>query len=174
MEPAAPVLDPMAQTALRSLKDIAVPAPVSWMPQTWGWALLGFLLLAGLLAALLLRLRRYRADAYRREALRRLAEIEKRIPDPLSRRQALGDLASLLKRTALAAWPRREVARLSGEEWADFLHGHGNENAGHALERLVDDLEYHGNDVVGTLPSNVCDDMVRAARTWIDRHHVSA
>jgi len=37
-------LDPMTETALRSLHDIAVPPHVSWLPQTWGWAALAVLL----------------------------------------------------------------------------------------------------------------------------------
>jgi hypothetical protein len=172
MEPTAPVLDPIAQTALRTLKDIVVPSPVSWMPQTWGWKLLASILVACVLVALVLAIRRFRANAYRREALRMLDEIDARIHDPLLRTQALEDLASVLKRTALAAWPRQKVAALSGNTWADFLQEQGDDEASHALARLVDDLEYHFPELSTTLPNDVCNGLVEAARRWIERHHV--
>ena len=44
MEPQAPPPDPMTEAALTSLKDIAIPEPVAWLPQTWGWAMLAGLL----------------------------------------------------------------------------------------------------------------------------------
>jgi hypothetical protein len=174
MDPSAPVLDPVAQTALRTLKEIVIPAPVSWTPQAWGWGLLASVLLAGVLVALILAIRRFRANAYRREALRMLDEIDRRLRDPLTRTQALGDLAFLLKRTALAAWPRQSVAALSGNAWANFLQEQCDVEAGHALERLVDDFEYRSTEVRTGLPTNVCDALVEAARRWIERHHVSA
>lgn len=174
MEPDAPVLDPMAQTALRTLKDIVVPVPVSWIPHTWGWALVGLLLLAVLAMAIFTRIRRYRANAYRREALRTLAGIEARMRDVSARPYALGELASLLKRTALVAWPRAQVADLSGREWAQFIRSHGEQAGASVLESLVDDFEYHADDTLRNLPSNVCDTLIEAARNWIERHHVPA
>src|SRR6478736_5715722 len=76
MEPAGTPLDPLTETALRSLKDIALPPAVSWMPQTWGWAVLAAILVLIVAAAFILWLRRYRANAYRREALALLAGVE--------------------------------------------------------------------------------------------------
>lgn len=108
MEPAAK-LDPMTETALRSLHDIAVPPPVSWMPQTWGWAVLAGLLGLALLVWALKTWRRYRRNAYRREALRMLGDIERLLQTPEKHAEALHQLAEVLKRTALAAWPRAHV-----------------------------------------------------------------
>ncbi|TCU08396.1 DUF4381 domain-containing protein [Rhizobium sullae] len=167
-------LDPTTEAALRSLHDIAMPEPVSWMPQTWGWAVLIGAILAMLALAGLRWLLHYRANAYRREALALLVAVEERLRRPETRQDGIRELGEVLKRAALAAWPRADVASLSGGSWVSFLDAHDDDKAGHALERLLDDLEYHGAQVVSDLPSNLCGDLVAAARDWIERHHVPA
>lgn len=93
-----------------AMHDLILPPPVSFWPATPAWYLLGCTVL---LLALLLVWRSWRAwchDAYRRAALRALQTA-----------QQPADIAAILKRTALAGWPRRQVAALSGAEWAGFL-----------------------------------------------------
>ncbi|AZZ76568.1 hypothetical protein CCX46_15875 [Pseudomonas sp. RU47] len=84
--------------SIEQLKELSLPAPVSYAPQTWGW----WVLLAGLvLAALLIGIRRYvqwRRDSYRREGLARLAQLRSRSDDL----NALRELPELLKRVALS------------------------------------------------------------------------
>ncbi|MGO7153335.1 DUF4381 domain-containing protein [Rhizobium leguminosarum] len=169
MEPAAK-LDPITETALRSLHDIVVPAPVSWWPQTWGWAVVAALLVFAALLVTLRRIKRYRANAYRREALTLLEGVADKLRHPATRPDAIRELAEVLKRTALAAWPRDEVASLSGDGWVRFLDAHDEDRTGDTLERLLDDFEYHGAEIVAGLPSNVCSDLVIAARRWIEQH----
>jgi hypothetical protein len=92
----------------------AEPEPVSMTPQTWGWAVLGAILLA-LLAWGIWRWRNHRrANAYRRAALRLLADSDD-MPDRI---------AEILRRTALAAYPRADVASLNGGAWLRFLDSH--------------------------------------------------
>src|SRR5690242_20110761 len=95
------------------LKEIALPAPVSYAPQTWGWwALLGVLVVA----VLLVGARRYwqwQRDRYRREALVRLAGLQTS-DDQL---KALRELPELLKRVALSMpspWNAKPVGALGG------------------------------------------------------------
>ena len=173
MEPIAK-LDPMTEAALRSLHDVATPEPVSWMPQTWGWAVLAGALLVMLVLTATRWLLRYRANAYRREALSLLPQISEQLSKPATRRDGIRNLGEVLKRTALAAWPRTEVASLSGDAWVRFLDVQDDDGLVRALGRFLDDVEYHGADVVACLPSNVCSDLVVAARNWIERHHVPA
>lgn len=101
------------------MHDPVMPEPVSWAPQTDGWWIaLGWLLAVIGLAAL--RYRRYRRrNRYRREALAALRTIESQATqDP---RGSAVAVAQLVKRTALAVWPREQVAALYGEQWAEFL-----------------------------------------------------
>lgn len=168
----SPPTDPVTEAALRSLKDIAVPAPASWMPQTWGWALVAIILAILVIVTLWHWLRRYRANAYRREALGQLAGLEAEIHNPLKRTEAIQSLAILLKRVALAAWPREDVASLSSAAWVRFLKEHDSD-LGTALGQALDDLEYRGETATAGASSGT-DDLISAARHWIERHHVSA
>ncbi|MEQ9694612.1 DUF4381 domain-containing protein [Shimia sp. SDUM112013] len=96
---------------LDMLEPVPEPAAISMWPQTQGWL---FLLLAVLAIVLWgwLRLReRHRANAYRRAALAALADAG---DNPV-------EVAAILRRTALAAYSRTEVAGLSGEAWLVFL-----------------------------------------------------
>nr|WP_319387401.1 DUF4381 domain-containing protein [uncultured Roseibium sp.] len=93
------------------LEPVPEPAPISMAPQTMGWVWLGLVLL--LLCAALTRIlvQRWRRDAYRRAAL---AELGTSAQDASS-------LARLVRRTALAAYPRSAVASLFGNSWLTFL-----------------------------------------------------
>jgi len=173
MDPPAK-LDATTETALRSMHDIVLPAPVSWMPQTWGWAALGILVLAAAGAWAFAALRRYRRNAYRRQALRLLDDVAVAIGRPEVRAQGIRDLAELLKRTALAAWPRERVAAATGRAWNDLIGRSAPDGEGLALTRLFDDLEYRGDAALADAPRDVEDDLVAEARRWIETHHVSA
>lgn len=172
MDGAAPKLDPATETALGTLKDIATPAPVSWLPQTWGWVLLALVVLAGLSIWIGIAIRRYRANRYRRDALRELSLIEQNMRDPATCMLALQELAALLKRVMLAAWPRTEVAALTGAAWVDFLRRHDGASAEDALATVLDGLEYHRRSDVTILPSSFAAELTSSARRWIANHHV--
>jgi len=93
------------------LKPIPEPEPISMVPQTQGW--LWLTLAVAMLCAIILVavVNHRRASAYRREALKELQSAQ---GDPAR-------IAVILRRTALVAYPRRQVASLSGENWLEFL-----------------------------------------------------
>ncbi|OSP53966.1 DUF4381 domain-containing protein [Pseudoruegeria sp. SK021] len=96
---------------INALIDPIEPAPVSMVPQTWGWAVIAGALLLALVAGVWRLWRHYRANAYRRAALQELGVSR---DDPRA-------IADILRRTALAAYPRTQVASLSGDDWLQFL-----------------------------------------------------
>lgn len=105
--------------AIRGISELTLPPPVSLWPQTLGWQLL---LLALMMVAVLKggqRLRRHWRNRYRREALKELARIRHRLEggETAARRA----LPVLLKAVALQAYPRTDVAGLSGGDWEHFL-----------------------------------------------------
>ncbi|HEY7041103.1 MAG TPA: DUF4381 domain-containing protein [Methylomirabilota bacterium] len=168
-------LDPAARAALDKLADLAVPAPVSWLPQTWGWAALVAAAIAVAAWAWVRARRRRRANRYRVEALARLARLEAALADGATRAAAVAEIPVLLKRTALAAWPRSDVAALSGAAWVDFLRRHGGRPPlSDGAARLLDDREYHGRDELTAMSAEEARACARAARAWIEGHRVPA
>ena len=113
--------DPMADPAsLQNLQDIIEPGAVGfWPPAPGFWLLLALALIWGSAGAVLIWLR-WRQNAYRRVGLQELQTIHnnRQNDKPL---HAIQELATLLKRVALSAFPREQVAALSGEDWLDFL-----------------------------------------------------
>ena len=93
------------------LEPVPEPEPVSMAPQTAGWVWLGVVLLLLLAVAVRAFVRHRRANAYRRAAL---AELDAAGDDPAR-------IAEIVRRTALRAFPRREVASVHGEDWLAFL-----------------------------------------------------
>jgi hypothetical protein len=159
---------------VEGLRDIAVPAPVPWLPPAPGWYLVGLVLLA----AAFWSYRRYQrsraASRYRREALVELDGIVEALQRPGGRHELAARLPPLLKRVALQVEPRTAVAALTGTAWLaelDRLH-HGNgwsKGPGRILPRLT----YGSAASLSTIPRADIDALVRLSRDFIDRHHAA-
>ncbi len=109
-EPATPPPENLI-TLLDKLIYPPEPVAVSLVPQTTGWLVLLVCLLVGLACLAWFLLIRYRANAYRRAALDALMRAD---GDPVW-------LARIVRKTALEAFPRVEVASLYGKDWLTFL-----------------------------------------------------
>lgn len=93
------------------LEPLPAPDPVSWAPQTVGWVWASLLLVVGGLLVARLVVRQRRTNAYRAAARAELASVG---DDPVQ-------VALILRRAALAGFPRSDVAGLSGDDWLNFL-----------------------------------------------------
>lgn len=171
MDPTTPAKDPMLQATLRQMADITLPPPVSMMPATWGWAVLAGLVVLALALALWRWLRSRVQNRYRRDALAELAVLEARISAEPDRLQALAALPAIVKRTALAVWPREQVAALSGEPWVNFLKAHaGKARIDVESYRFFAETEYR---LAGAAPDEAAARRsFAAARQWIEGHDV--
>jgi Domain of unknown function (DUF4381) len=144
---------------LDKLHDYYQTAPPAWAPQTIGWYVLFGMIGLLLLWFAIRTLRHWLANRYRREALRELARAT---PDQFS---------SLLKRTALAVWPREKVASLSGEAWLDFLDGAiATKSFRSAPGNRIEELALLGN-ATSREDEQVLRDLTAH---WIRRHRVQA
>jgi hypothetical protein len=137
---------PQEPASLQNLRDIAVPeAPPLWPPAPGVWVLLVIFLAIALAAFLWWRRSRARS-AYRRAGLALLEDA-----------RTTRDINIILKRVALAAWPRPDVAPLYGDDWAAFLDGSCRRSRFSSLGTIDDAGE----------PSR---QLTRSARTWILNH----
>ena len=155
--------------SLQNLNDIVVPGPVAWWPPAPGWYVVLAVLAAFLLWISFRGLRTWRRNTYRRQALRELADIKR------AGVAAAARIPVLLKRAALSAWTRPEVAPLSGPEWHDFLDrtaGTDRFRAGGA-GALVDRLAYAGHDGMA-VSGDEFRQLHDAAKFWLKNHRREA
>jgi hypothetical protein len=151
--------DPAPTTLIDLLNELAEPpepSPVAMVPQTWGWAVLAALLALALAWLAWRAWRRWRADAYRRAAL---AELAAAGDDPAV-------IAEILRRTALAAWPRERVAGLTGRDWLVFLDDTGGTGFGDGPGAVLAEAPYRERAPVPGLGE--------IAERWVRRHRVEA
>lgn len=143
------------------MHELVMPAAVSWLPETPGWwVVFGWLFAVLVLIARQITLRR-RRNRYRREALAELKAIEAR--SELSPQESAQHIAALLKRTALVAWPRSEIASLYGADWARFLTKSTNDD-----KRVAGAAEEFA--AAASRPDADGKVMAAPARRWIRRH----
>ncbi len=150
--------------SLRALEEIAAPESISWFPTTVGWQLLGLFALALLCRKAWLGVRHWQQNRYRGEAHAALAEVANEAPSSIQ----LAAVNRIMKSTALQAFQRRDIARLSGHNWLQWL----NANGGGA--RFSDE----SSNLLGVgqyqLATNISDAQWRELMTecseWISRH----
>ncbi len=156
--------------SLDRLHDIIVAPPVPWWPPAPGWYWVLGLIVLILLTALIKGLIRWQHNRYRREALAELALQEVALKNPERRSRALLGLAQLLKRTAVTAFRREDVATLTGPKWFDFLdHTARGSNFREALGALLESGIYDPR-TGGALDPQKLHSLVEAIRRWIKHH----
>jgi hypothetical protein len=157
--------------ALAHLRESPLPDPVSWMPQTVGWyAVLGLVLLAAGRVAWR-SLRRHWRNRYRRSALVELDGIARDLQRQDRRAAALAAVPDLLKRTALSAYPRDEVASLGGDAWLSFLDRTLGATCFASGEgRALCEWAYAPGPRLARVPDESVREVLRLARRWISDH----
>ena len=145
--------------SIEQLKELSLPAPVSYWPQTWGWGVLLGVLVVALLVLAGRKWLRWRRDAYRREALARLDSLVD-----------LRELPELLKRVALSMplpmEEQRRIPTLRGAEWQAFLQRHAAGPIPDDLAQQLAELAY------GAGPQDP--QLLAQCKAWVEQHHVAA
>lgn len=100
---------------LSQLEGLIDPSQTSWWPLAPGWWVLAMLLLLLLVAFSVWFANYKKRNAYRKEALKRLQHLK------IQQQDTIANINALLKQTALTAYGRSAVSRLTGEPWLDFL-----------------------------------------------------
>ena len=154
---------------VHGIDEIMLPEAITWWPSAPGWKVLGLILLAWLLLRVVRLVRYWWRNRYRREALRQLNQLQQKAGS-----EGLDVVASLphyIKVTALQAYPRAEVASLSGENWLLFLDAHycGPSFAEGTGRKLLA-VSYLPRER-WQLDENESDQLIQMARQWIAKHH---
>jgi hypothetical protein len=142
---------------LDKLHDFYQPPAPAWTPQTAGWYVLFVMVGVLVIWMAVHQVMGWFANRYRRAALRELDLL------PAT------EFSALLKRTALAVWPRERVASLSGAEWLKFLNEAAGDEGFHSppadrIEEIALQAATLSNEDEHTLRERVA--------TWIRRHRV--
>ena len=159
---------------LTGIQEIILPEPISYVPHTIGWKIL---LVAMVIAAIVFGYDRYRhwqTNRYRTFALQRLAEIEQAVQVPETRRRSLTDLPVLVKQTALQAFPRDEIAQLSGNQWLGFLdRSCETQEFTQGIGQLLPQLAYQSTSTLANLPEQRISSLIELIRQWITNHQIN-
>lgn len=150
-------MDPVA-----GLIDMPLPAPIGLWPQTIAARVVCIAILIAVAAMVGRWLYLWHANRYRRAALADLDRILKG-----SSAIVVSQLALLVRRTALAVFPRQKVAELSGDAWLAFLdHSYGGHEFSTGAGRVLSRGPYEPPQ--GALAADLPD----LVRRWIRTHHV--
>jgi len=136
------------QYSLSNLRDIVLPhAPGLWPLAPGAWVAMG-ILAAVLLVICWLWLTSHKRNAYRRAGQLLLNNVK-----------TVHDISVLLKRVALAVFPREQVASLYGIDWVDFL------------KQTCPESHFSETDL--TASSDEADnELIKQAGYWIRHHRV--
>ncbi|MDP3704425.1 MAG: DUF4381 domain-containing protein [Legionellaceae bacterium] len=165
---------------LAHLHDIHLPTPIHWWPLAPGWYLvIGLIMLIGL-SLMYVTYRRYAYGQARRQALQALTDCESKHQHNPNSQRSTAAVSELLKRVALAYYPREQVAGLQGDAWLIFLNNTVSSrrtiiDMGKKNTTTPEDPKINFNQVRNELleypyqPPQPCDlePLFRLVRTWI-------
>ena len=160
---------PIANDPVAGLVDIPLLQPVSLWPQTWPLRIAIAVLLATAIVGLWRFIHQWRVNRYRREALAELSRIERTFDPDKAPAEFVSRVSMLVRRTALAAFPRETIAPLAGSAWLAFL-----DRTSDGLQfsqgpgRLLASAPYQSTAPSGADLRPLAD----LARRWIRGHHV--
>lgn len=118
---------PTSSHPLQELRDVHLPEPISlWPPALGWWVVLGMVVL-GTIAFLWAMVYRRRTQA-RRLAMAELVAVKRQYDTNRDDRWLVQRLSEIIRRYAMAIFPRAEVAGLAGSSWLGFLDRTGGTN----------------------------------------------
>jgi len=153
---------------LDDLRAISLPQPVSFRPAAGGWIIIGIIAMIAI-RLLFIAVKKYRSNAYRREGLHLLKELQINSNNSRSATVA-ANISVILKRAALATYPREQVASLTGNEWLCFLDKTYEENKFSSKPGSLLGDTVHRKPNADSIDSRTVKDLFVIAETWIRQH----
>lgn len=107
--------------ALAQLKDIHLPADVSWWPLAPGWYVLLVLMIVLVFFSAVFYWHWRNQRLSKKQALKILSAYQEQYQNGQNPQLVCAQISELLKRVALVYFPRHQVASLTGDAWVAFL-----------------------------------------------------
>ena len=145
------------------LQPLYEPDPVPFSFETIGWKVLLVLLLIGVLFVVIKQYKLYKKNAYRREALQQLNNFSIQKNENF---ETINNINILLKKVAIIAFGREEVATLTGNNWLLFLESKSKNTPFINFESVFKNAIYK-NENTEEVKLN---DLVIITKKWIKTH----
>ena len=156
--------------SLQNLNDIVLPEAVSWWPLASGWYFLLGLLIIILAWFIYISIQHRINSRYRRTALHQLQLLAQEVNKADKRDSVLRQIPILLKRTALTAYPRRQLASLTGKSWHNFLNSKvGTPSFTESSCNSLDCISYSVGSL-DTVDAEAASELLKACKHWLKHH----
>jgi hypothetical protein len=156
--------------SLQNLNDIVLPEAAGWWPLASGWYVLLGLLLIILIWYIYTWIKHRIHNRYRRTALHQLQVLTQEISKSGKRDSVLRQIPILLKRTALTAYPRRQLASLTGKNWHEFLNSKvGTPSFTESNCNSLDSISYSVGSL-DTVDAKAANELLKACKHWLKHH----
>lgn len=147
----------MQQPSLNNLNDIVEPGAASWWPPSWPTIAIAIALLVGTAFFIFWLIRRRQQSHIRKIAIRQLQQ---------DRNLSIEELTVLLKRTALAYYPREFVAEKHSRQWISFLLTPLSEKEKATYESLLNEAN---KNFYGIADNNFNQQYYELAHLWLSK-----
>ena len=160
--------DSFGNYLINGIDEIILPEAISWWPTAHGWKALAIIIVILLLFTCVRWMKHWWRNRYRREALRQLMQVQQHAGKQLH--EVVAVLPYYLKVTALQAYPRQDVASLSGENWLVFLDKQYSGTAfSEGIGRKLLAVAYLPQDQ-WQLSGKDSEALISMSRLWISKH----
>lgn len=148
------------------IKDIVPPNPIPFSFNTYGWHIMEGLTVLVLFGLIILYLYNRKKNAYRREALSDLIKVTAFSPNDILA------IDTILKRTAITAYPKDNAGSLISDDWYNYLAGKVKKQIINIKEfQSVHLYMYSGNkDYI--INEKTFKNFVEFSKYWIRKHAV--
>jgi hypothetical protein len=164
--------DTFGNYLVHGIDEVMLPEAIAWWPSAPGWKVVGIVLTAWILRQAVRMARRWWRNRYRREALLQLQQLQQQAG--IKRQDVVAALPYYIKATALQAYPRGEVASLSGEAWLSFLDAqYSKAKFSEGTGRKLLSVSYLPREQ-WQLDDAESNKLIHMAQEWIKNHRATA
>jgi len=146
---------------ITDLGSLIEPDPIKFSFETTGWYVLLILIIISISVLFYRWLKKYQSNAYRREALKEITNFQKQ---PII--SSVDNIMILLKKVAMHAYGRQEVASLTGETWYSYLESKGKNTAFMKIGQRIAENIYEEKP----MENKTLDELVVLSKRWIKTH----